>query len=218
MAKIKPPDAPQKKRTPRKKVATKKSSRTRAAPPTRTSFANQFLIAMPAMEDPNFEHTVTYICEHGPHGALGIVINRQVDITLKTVFEHMQIDVADPRKAELPVFMGGPVQGERGFVLHSPTGEWGSTVYVTDDLAITTSRDILEALAAGGGPENVLVALGYAGWGPGQLEHEITQNAWLTGPADPRVIFETPVEQRWRAAAKLMGIDLALLQRDAGHA
>lgn len=173
---------------------------------------------MPALEDPNFEHTVTYICEHGPHGALGIVINRQVDITLKTVFEHMQINSNDSSKGALPVFLGGPVQGERGFVLHMPVGDWGSTVCITDDLAVTTSRDILEALAQGDGPAQVLVALGYAGWGPGQLEHELAQNAWLTGPADPRVMFETPVEQRWRAAAQLMGIDLTLLQRGVGHA
>ena len=173
---------------------------------------------MPALEDPNFEHTVTYICEHGPHGALGIVINRQVDITLKTVFEHMQINLANLHKGALPVFLGGPVQGERGFVLHMPVGDWASTICITDDLAVTTSRDILEALAQGEGPEQVLVALGYAGWGPGQLEHELAQNTWLTSPADPRVIFETPVEQRWRAAAQLMGIDLALLQRGVGHA
>lgn len=183
------------------------------------SFMNQFLIAMPALADPNFSHTVTYICEHTPNGALGIVINRVVDdIDLAVVLEHMKIVTNVPNIVGHPVFLGGPVQPERGFVLHSPLGEWTSSVHVTDSMAVTTSRDILEAVAEGRGPEKVLIALGYAGWGPGQLEVEMAQNAWLNGPADPQIIFDTPVEKRWEAAAALMGVDLRLLSNSVGHA
>lgn len=179
---------------------------------------NHFLIAMPGLDDPNFVHSVTYICEHNDNGALGIVINHPLEITLGDVFEQMDINADDCARISDTVFVGGPVQPERGFILHHPASRWESSAPVTDDISITTSRDILMALARNEGPEQVLVALGYAGWGPGQLEQEMANNAWLCGPADPDVIFELPVEQRWQAAAKLLGVDLNLLTTEAGHA
>jgi putative transcriptional regulator len=179
---------------------------------------NHFLIAMPQLADPNFFHTVTYICEHNSDGALGIVINRPMDVRLGEVFEHMGVQATDAHSAELPVYMGGPVQRERGFVLHEPPGEWEATLQITEALSVTTSRDILDAIAQGAGPKRALIALGYAGWAAGQLEQEIANNAWLSGPADPRVLFDVPDEQRWQAAASLLGVDLNLLSGDAGHA
>lgn len=221
MSPTKPPARPRKPTTTRKRrrvVTPKDLAHTDAMAPG-TFFTNQFLIAMPALADPNFSHTVTYICEHTSNGALGIIINRAVDdLDLAVVFEHMKITSNAPNIAGHPVFLGGPVQTERGFVLHSPLGQWDSSVHVTENMAVTTSRDILEAMAEGRGPEKVLVALGYAGWGPGQLEIEMAQNSWLNGPADPAIIFDTPVEKRWEAAAALMGVDLRLLSNSVGHA
>jgi putative transcriptional regulator len=179
---------------------------------------NHFLIAMPQLADPNFFHTVTYICEHGPEGALGIVINRPMDLTLGDILEHMEIEARAAGVAETPVYMGGPVQQERGFVLHRPAQAWESTLLITDRIGLTTSRDILRAIAGGEGPEHALIALGYAGWGAGQLEQELADNAWLSGPADPAILFHTPDEERWRAAAASLGVDLDLLSGDAGHA
>ncbi len=181
------------------------------------SLTNQFLIAMPALADPNFFHSVTYICEHTPEGALGIVINHPLDIKLSDVLQHMGIEAATPAIASLPVFMGGPMQRERGFVIHRPTGEWDSALKVSD-IGVASSRDILEAIARGDGPEQSLIALGYAGWGPGQLEKELADNAWLNGPADATILFNIPSEQRWQAAAALSGIDLNRLSGDVGHA
>jgi putative transcriptional regulator len=182
-----------------------------------SNFTNQFLIAMPGLEDPNFFHSVTYICEHGDEGAMGIVINQPSDLTLRTVLEHMQIE-ADDTCERIPVFNGGPVQPDRGFVLHPPGASWSSSVQVADTVAVTTSRDILEAMARHEGPEHCLVALGYAGWGAGQLEQEIAGNAWLTTPADPDILFTLPAPDRWQAAATRLGIDLSLMSGDAGHA
>ncbi|HSP01217.1 MAG TPA: YqgE/AlgH family protein [Thioalkalivibrio sp.] len=182
-----------------------------------SNFTNHFLIAMPALEDPNFFHSVTYICEHNAQGAMGIVINHPTDLSLGTVLEHMEIE-ADEAAAAVPVYHGGPVQTDRGFVLHRPAGQWTSSMAVSEDVQVTTSRDILEALAQHEGPEDFLVALGYAGWGEGQLEQEIADNAWLTTPADPDILFRLPVEQRWQAAAARLGVDLSLLSGDAGHA
>jgi putative transcriptional regulator len=179
---------------------------------------NHFLIAMPRLADPNFFHTVTYICEHNNEGALGIVINRPLDITLGEILEHMEIQTDREEVAQRPVYMGGPVQQERGFVLHKPASGWDSTLLVTDDIGITASRDILAAIAQGEGPEQSLIALGYAGWGAGQLEQEMAANAWLSGPADEHILFESPDEKRWELAAALLGIDLNLLSGDAGHA
>ncbi len=182
------------------------------------SLANNFLIAMPAMKDPNFEQTVTYICQHSDEGALGIVINRIIDLTVGDVLDQMKIDRAISVKLDARVYYGGPVQMDRGFILHEEIGDWDSTLKVSDQTALTTSRDILEAMARNAGPDRALLALGYAGWGEGQLEREITENAWLHLPADNELMFSTPVHQRWEEAAALLGVDLSLLSTDAGHA
>jgi putative transcriptional regulator len=179
---------------------------------------NQFLVAMPGMTDPNFAQTVTLVCEHGPQGALGIVVNRPLEMTFGEVFAQLGLDASRSRVAGEPVLQGGPVQTDRGFVLHSPGPRWDSTLPVSERLHLTTSRDILDALARGEGPDAAVIALGYAGWDAGQLEEEMAQNAWLTVPADARLVFETPVAERWHAAGRLLGIDLLRLSSDAGHA
>lgn len=183
-----------------------------------TYLTNQFLIAMPTLADPNFFQTVTYISEHNASGALGLVINRPLHLSLGQLLEHLQIATDRPDLTAMPIYHGGPVQPEQGFVLHSPIGQWSATLRVTDRIGITTSRDILQAVARGAGPEYLLVTLGYAGWGPGQLERELAENAWLSGPADPDILFHTPSDRRWSAAAALLGIDLTLLSSHAGHA
>jgi putative transcriptional regulator len=183
-----------------------------------TYLSNQFLIAMPTLADPNFYQTVTYISEHNASGALGLVINRPLSLTLGQLLEHLDLSTQRVDLAALPIYQGGPVQPEQGFVLHSPLGHWGATLRVTDQIGITTSRDILQAVACGEGPDDLLVTLGYAGWGPGQLEQELAENAWLSGPADPDILFRTHSDRRWLAAAALLGIDLNLLSADAGHA
>ncbi|WP_455235308.1 YqgE/AlgH family protein [Thiogranum longum] len=179
---------------------------------------NQFLIAMPGLEDPNFFHSVTYICEHNDNGALGLVINRPLEMQLGEIFQHINIEHADPDIRQIQVHLGGPVQQDRGFVLHEPLGDWEATLKVTDRIGVTSSIDILQAIAINEGPERTLVALGYAGWGAGQLEQEMADNAWLSGPADPEILFRTPDAERWRAAAASLGIDLDLLSGEAGHA
>ena len=185
-----------------------------------STLSNQFLIAMPGLNDPNFFQTVTYICEHTAEGALGIMINRPLQLTLNELMENLQLKPLHTSHdlAQQLVFAGGPVQQEQGFVVHRPQGAWDSTLKIADDMGLTTSRDILQALCDGQGPDDAFMALGYAGWGPGQLEQELAQNAWLSGPADPQIIFHTPAEQRWKAAAALLGVDLRLLTGDAGHA
>ncbi len=179
---------------------------------------NHFLIALPSLQDPNFSRSVTYICEHTDDGAMGLTINRPSPLGLDDILQHMEIERTEQTPDELPVFIGGPVQEDRGFLLHSPPTRWKSTLVVTDELAVTTSQDILQAIARGEGPEEVLVALGYAGWGPGQLEHELQQDSWLVAPASKEILFHTPVEQRWEAAAALAGVDLNLITSTAGHA
>ena len=182
-----------------------------------TSLRNHFLIAMPALSDPNFDHSVTYLCEHNEEGAMGILISRQMDITMAEVLAQMKIEPSSNFDTSVKVFDGGPVQPEHGFVLHSPVGAWESSLQVGEDIALTTSRDILSTIAHGEGPQQHLVALGYAGWGPGQLEQELADNTWLSCPADKRILFELPIEERWGAAAALLGVDLALLSTDVGH-
>ena len=179
---------------------------------------NQFLIAMPGLEDPNFFHSVTYICEHNEEGALGLVINRPLKMQLGEILRHINLQYTEPEAMQIPVHLGGPVQQDRGFVLHEPLGDWNATLKVTDRIGITTSVDILEAIARNRGPERSLIALGYAGWGAGQLEREMAENAWLSGPADTDILFNTPDGQRWRAAAASLGVDLDLLSGQAGHA
>jgi putative transcriptional regulator len=179
---------------------------------------NHFLIAMPNLADPNFFHTVTYICEHSPDGAMGLVINRPMELKLEDIFDQLEIKITDSNVSQQPIYLGGPVQGDRGFVLHDSSSEWDSTLRVTDEISVTTSLDILHAIANGQGPSNMLVTLGYAGWGAGQLEEEIAQNAWLSGPAKSEIIFQRASQERWQAAADLLGVDLNLLSSDAGHA
>jgi putative transcriptional regulator len=183
-----------------------------------TFLTNQFLIAMPGMEDPNFSQTVTLVCEHSARGALGIVINRPLSMDLGDVFAQLGLDASQSRVTRQPVLHGGPVQTDRGFVLHSPGPAWESTLPVSERIHLTTSRDILDALAGGRGPERAVVALGYAGWDAGQLEEEMAHNAWLTAPADEHLLFEVPAEDRWQAAGRLLGINLLHLSSDAGPA
>jgi len=183
-----------------------------------TSLTNHFLIAMPALADPNFYHTVTYICAHNEDGAMGIIINRPLGLSLGEVLQQMEIPARSEIIERIPIYQGGPVQSNRGFVLHQPLQKWDSCIGITNDIGIATSRDILQAIAVGEGPEQSLIALGYAGWAPGQLEKEIMDNSWLNAPADTGIIFNTPIEQRWHAAAGLMGIDLEKLSIDVGHA
>lgn len=182
------------------------------------NLTHHFLIAMPSMADPYFAKTLTYVCEHNEQGALGLVINRPIDMTLQSLFEQISVTLEPSELRNLPVLFGGPVQMDRGFVLHRPVGGWQSTMPVRDDIGLTTSKDILQAVGRGEGPQRLLVTLGYAGWAPGQLEQEITQNAWLTVAARPDVIFELPAEERLPAAMELLGIDFASLSEDAGHA
>ena len=185
---------------------------------------NKFLIAMPGMVDENFSGTVVYLCEHTKDGALGLVINRPFDITLRNLFEKVELSLDREELAEQPVYFGGPVQTERGFVLHERFGQDEPSPYTSTlaipgaELAMTTSKDVLEALSHGAGPRRVLVTLGYSGWGAGQLESEIGRNGWLTVEADPKVIFDTPVEQRYQRALSLLGFDPLMLSQEAGHA
>jgi putative transcriptional regulator len=183
---------------------------------------NQFLIAMPGMGSDMFAGTVVYLCEHNERGALGLVINKPIDIRLKNLFEKVELSLDRPELAEVPVYFGGPVQTERGFVLHERLGgeggHYNSTLAIPGGLEMTTSKDVLEALSVGGGPRKILVTLGYSGWGAGQLEDEIGRNSWLTVQAVPEIIFDTPVERRYERAMALLGIDAAMLSQQAGHA
>lgn len=179
---------------------------------------NQFLIAMPNLLEPNFFHSVIYICEHNQRGAMGIIINQPVNLTVGDLIEQMDQPAPNDAFAANPVFRGGPMDVERGFVLHQPVGDWESTIPAANNVGITTSNDIIKAMAEGRAPQQCLVALGYAGWNPGQMETEIRSNAWLNGPVDPQILFEVPPEQRWEAAAALIGVDIHQLVGEAGHA
>lgn len=172
---------------------------------------------MPSMEGDDFSKSVTYLCQHDEEGALGIVINKQHTMKMGAILDQLSITATTLEVAETPLFIGGPVQPERGFVLHSPVGNWDSTLQVNDEFALTSSKDILEAIAEDRGPEKWLVALGYAGWGAGQLEAEIQRNAWLHGEAESHIIFEEPLLQRWELAGHRIGVDISLISTDAGH-
>lgn len=185
---------------------------------TMSSLKNHLLIAMPSMQDPRFSRTVTYICEHNAKGAMGIVVNRPTDLHLSDIFDQMNIEVRMPDVSETTVFGGGPVEEQRGFVLHQPDQKWEATLDMHTSLSITTSRDILEAMAHGEGPHKSLIALGYAGWQAGQLEKEMRDNSWLISPSNNGILFDTPPEQRWNAAAGLLGVDLNLISSQSGHA
>lgn len=182
------------------------------------SLANHLLIAVPAMDDPNFARGVTLLCQHDDDGAMGVLVNRLSDYTLGDVLRQMNIVHDSAALAAQPVLQGGPVHPERGFVLHDDPRDWDSTLRIAPGLAMTTSRDILEAMARGDGPANAIVALGCAGWQAGQLESELTQNTWLTVSADPELLFALPLETRWLAAAQRIGVDLHRLTDYAGHA
>lgn len=183
-----------------------------------TSLKDHFIIAMPSMNDPNFARSVTYICEHTPEGAMGIIINFPLGIQLGDIFENMHIDSADDQLNDKVVLAGGPIQQERGFVIHQTSDDhWESSLELNDFISITTSKDILEAMASHEGPTNAIVALGYAGWGAGQLEQEIAQNSWLLSPASSKILFETPPEKRWQAAAKLVGVNIEHISTEVGH-
>ena len=181
---------------------------------------NQFLIAMPELQDPNFSRTVTLICQHDANGALGVVINRPLEqLTLQDILD--QFDLSSPASDSpigAPVYLGGPVQQQLGLVLHEGIGEWGSTLKISDELGLTSSRDILESMSTAQGPNHALLTLGYAGWGAGQLEDEIQDNAWLSVEADCEIIFRTPPKERWQAAAAKIGVDISQLAPGAGHA
>jgi len=186
------------------------------------NFTHHFLIAMPGLQDQTFAKSVIYMCEHSERGALGLVINKPSDINLKKLFEKVELPLHREDLTQLPVFQGGPVQTERGFVLHEsvmPGNEsvYASTMTIPGGLEMTTSKDVLEALSTGYGPRKVFISLGYSSWGQGQLESEISDNSWLTVGADPAVIFDTPVEQRYDKALLLLGLQSWMLSPEAGH-
>lgn len=186
-------------------------------PPPPIDLTNQFLMAMPGMVSGPFAGALVYVCEHSGKGALGLVVNRPTDLTLGSLLDKIDLNQDIQVGMDAPVYFGGPVQSDRGFVLHQPAGKYASSLPLAG-MALTTSRDVLEAVAEGKGPDRLLVALGYAGWGAGQLEDELAQNAWLTVEADQGILFETPAEARYPAAMRLLGIDPLMLASDAGHA
>ncbi|GAB5603952.1 YqgE/AlgH family protein [Sideroxyarcus sp. TK5] len=179
---------------------------------------NHFLIAMPAMTDPFFAKSLTYVCEHNEEGAMGIVVNRPISLTLSELFAQINMPLTQPGLEDMAVHFGGPVQTDRGFVLHDTGEAWQSTLKVNDQVSLTTSKDILQAVGEGRGPKHLLVTLGYAGWSEGQLEQEIADNAWLSVPATEHILFDLPAEERLPAAMKLLGVDYATLSDEAGHA
>ena len=179
---------------------------------------NQLLIAMPSMGDPNFAQTVALICDHNSRGALGLILNKPLQMRMSDVFQQLEIDLAEGPLSERRVLRGGPMQTDRGFVLHRAGGDWDSTLKVSDTIHVTTSRDILAAIARGEGPGEAVVALGYAGWDGGQLEEEIRANAWLSAPVDAGIIFDLPFESRWHAAARLLGVELSRISPISGNA
>jgi len=173
---------------------------------------------MPGMPDPNFSTTVTLICEHNSDGALGIVINRPLDLNLGGLFEQLDVESPNPEVSQSPILLGGPVAPEHGFVLHNPVESFENSLPVSDDIHLSLSRDVLDAMAEGKGPVKTLVALGYAGWGAGQLEEEMLANSWLSVPATSEIVFDTPFGDRWMSAAQSIGIDISQISPDAGHA
>lgn len=179
---------------------------------------NQLLIAMPAMGDPNFAQTVALVCDHNSQGALGLILNKPLPMRMAEIFEHLEIELATGPLRERFVLHGGPMQTDRGFVVHRAGGEWDSTMKVSETIHVTTSLDIMAAMAKGQGPEEAVVALGYAGWDGGQLEDEIRANAWLSAPVNSDIIFELPFESRWQAAGRLLGVDLSRISPISGNA
>ncbi|PCK09995.1 MAG: YqgE/AlgH family protein [Alteromonadaceae bacterium] len=187
-------------------------------PSSGDNLSGHFLIAMPNLVDSIFSHSVTYICDHNEHGAMGIVINQTLEATYDDVFKQLSLDPAAQVNTDTPVLAGGPVNPQQGFVLHRNEGKWDSTLQVSEEICLTTSRDIVAALANDCAPAGAQFALGYAGWSAGQLEEELSANSWLTVPANSSIIFDTPVQERWNAASKHIGVDLNLICSQAGHA
>lgn len=182
------------------------------------NLVGQFLIAMPSIVDPIFSRSLMFICEHGPHGTMGIIVNRPLDLPLSGFLKQIQVETDRQDIENLPVCFGGPVQTDRGFILHQPPGHWDSTLIISDQVGLTTSKDILLALCEGRGPEKLFISLGYSGWEAGQIENEIAHNTWLNVEADPRIIFDVPSKDRYQAAFELLGIDMSMLSGEMGHA
>ncbi len=182
------------------------------------NLTDHFLIAMPALEDPYFSNALVYICEHNENGALGIIVNRPIDLNLAGLFEKIDIKLKWDNLAKMPVYFGGPVQLDRGFVLHRPLGGWQSTLSINQEVGLTSSRDVLAAVAMTGQPAEIIVTLGYSGWDAGQLENELAQNSWLTVPATSGILFDLPPEERLPAAMQNLGISFTQLSDVAGHA
>jgi putative transcriptional regulator len=182
------------------------------------NLTDNFLIAMPALEDPYFSNALVYICEHNENGALGIIVNRPIDLDLAGLLEKIDIKLENDQLSSLPVYFGGPVQLDRGFVLHRPVGAWQSTLVVNEEVGLTSSRDVLASVGSAGQPSEIIVTLGYAGWDPGQLESELAQNSWLTVPAKPDILFDLPPEERLPAAMLKLGVSFTQLSDVAGHA
>jgi len=186
------------------------------------NLTNHFLVAMPGMKDPYFQRSVIYICEHNQDGAMGLMISSPIEITVGKMLEQVNVQPVHPQlktdNLAMPVLNGGPVSEDRGFILHQPKDRYESSIQMTDHISVTTSKDILSVLGTEAEPNHYLVALGYSGWEAGQLEVELAENSWLTVEADPSVIFETPVKERWQKAVQMLGIDVAQLSSDIGHA
>ncbi|WP_070964545.1 YqgE/AlgH family protein [Vibrio sonorensis] len=186
------------------------------------NLTNHFLVAMPGMKDPYFKRSVIYVCEHNNEGAMGLMINAPIDITVGKMLKQVDVQPVHPQlhtdSLEKPVLNGGPVSEDRGFILHQPKDSYESSIQMTEQISVTTSKDILSVLGTDAEPNSYLVALGYSGWEAGQLETELAENSWLTIEADPDVIFNTPIAERWRKAVQMLGIDAAQLSSDIGHA
>lgn len=183
-----------------------------------TSLANHLLIAMPSLHDPSFEHSVVYVCEHHTQGSVGLIINRPMQYPLSIVFEQLEIEPICVEQNRLPLLFGGPVQPERGFVIHKQVGGWRSSLFLQDEVTVTTSNDIIRAIAQDTGPKDVLVTLGYSSWAGKQLEQEVMDNMWLVCPYKSELLYEVPFEQRWDYAGSLLGIKMNQLVSSAGHA
>ncbi|MFT4059001.1 MAG: YqgE/AlgH family protein [Legionella sp.] len=185
---------------------------------TINSLANHLLIAMPSLHDPNFEKTVIYICEHREEGAVGLIINRPMQFPLSVVFDQLEIEPINIEYSHLPLMFGGPIQPERGFVMHKEFGEWRSSLFLQEDVTVTTSNDIIRAIAKDEGPKEILVTLGYSGWVENQLEKEILDNVWLVCPYRSEILYEVPFEDRWEYAGTTLGIKMNQLSISVGHA
>lgn len=183
------------------------------------SLANHFLVAMPSLNDAVFAQSVIYICEHHIQGTVGLMINRPLEHPLNLVFEQLKIDPIDPSVGEMPLLFGGPLQQERGFVIHRPMGQWRSSMVLSqDDVTITTSNDIIRAIAGNEGPKDALVALGYVAWDNNQIEQEIIEDAWLVCPFKPELLYEVPFADRWKAAGLTLGVNMDQLISGGGRA